>query len=159
MKYPSLQKVNLIVIDGRSSDTALKVFINGALLALARGFDGHILVATSSSQSEMKYEQLGEQAGLDFFFHSQFVEDSESFLALCDGAMMVAMPSPWPTQPEELAQLRMMNKSVALSKQVSGQTPPWQGAVFFNAKKINALVISSLLTGDFSSTVLDALDT
>jgi hypothetical protein len=121
MKYPSLQKVNLIVVDGRKSNSALRKFLNGALVALANRFDGHVLVLASSGELEKTYEAMGENAQQDMFFHAEAVEDSSEFINRCEMASLIVMISPWSTQESELIQLRE-SKPIFLSKAVSEST-------------------------------------
>jgi hypothetical protein len=147
MKYPSLQQVNLIVIDGRKFNDAVRVSLTGALLALAEKFDGHVLVVASSDETANKYELLGENAGLDFFFHGESVRDSEDFLERCAGARMVVMFSSWPTQRDELLRLRKVSKTIVLSDEVAKTTDVWPEVKILKAKELNAFKVSELITG------------
>jgi hypothetical protein len=145
MKYPSLQKVNPVVIDGRSFDHVVRVFLTGALLALANHFDGHVLVIASSDRMASKFEAMGEQAGLDFFFHAESVRNSAEFLELCAGAGELVMLSSWPTQRDELTRLRPMKKRLLLSEEVARTCMISQEAIIVKAKELNAVSVMALI--------------
>jgi len=145
MKYPSLQTVNPIVIDGRSFDHVVRVFLTGALLALANRFDGHVLVVASSERMASKFEDMGEQAGLDFFFHAESVRNSAEFLELCAGAGELVMLSSWPTQRAELTSLQPMKKRLVLSDKVARTCMISQEAIILKAKEMNAVSVMALL--------------
>jgi hypothetical protein len=119
MKYSSLRTVNLTVIDGRNYNVLVRTFFTGALLALANRFDGHILVVASSNQDSDQFELFGEEAGVGFFFHGEVAHKSSEFLELSAGASRIFMLSPWPTQAEEMASLRMSGKELILSSEVA----------------------------------------
>ncbi len=118
MKYPSLQSTNLIVIDGRNSDDVLHLFINGALAFLADYNDGHVLVIGSTNSQEKWYEEIGEDAGQDFFFHAETIRTSEDFLARCAIAKVVMIPSPWATHSDELTAIQRMSVPTIVTDQV-----------------------------------------
>jgi len=118
MKYPSLQSTNLIVIDGRNSDDVLHLFVQGALAFLADHNDGHFLVIVSTNHQEKWYEQIGEDAGQDFFFHAETIRTSEDFLSRCAIAKVIVLPSPRTAHSDELTAIEKLKIPTIVTDQV-----------------------------------------
>jgi len=136
MRYPSLKSVNLVVLDGRSGDSRLPVYMSGCLLALANRFNGHVLVLCSTKTQVDEAETLGEELGLDFFFHGDQVSSADEFLAYCESAQKIIKPDPKFDKDSELRYLREMGKLVIMPQSVADTVEAWPAVIVLSDEEI-----------------------
>lgn len=136
MRYPSLKSVNLVVLDGRGRNSQLPVYMSGCLLALANRFDGHVLVLCSTKTEADEAETLGEEVGLDFFFHGDQVSSTNEFLAYCESAQKIIKPDSEFNQDNELKHLRDMGKRVIMPESVANTVEAWPEMVVLRDEEI-----------------------
>lgn len=105
MKYPSLINTALTVVDARNPDGVPMQYLDACLAALREPIDSHFLIACSSTEKEQYYEEIGELAGQDFFFHAETVLDSDMFISRCSHAKTVVLPARYKTHYKELETL------------------------------------------------------
>jgi hypothetical protein len=136
MKYPSLKSVNLVVVDGRFEDANLPIYMSGCLLALANRFDGHVLILCSTTDQVEQVESLGEELGLDFFFHGDQASDSVEFLNYCENAQMIIEPSREINNDREWKHLHRLGKTVLLPQSVASTVEIWPEVIVLNDEEI-----------------------
>jgi hypothetical protein len=145
VKYPSLKSVNLIVLDGRSEDPHLPVYISGCLLALANRYDGHVLVFCSTKSQVDEVESLGEELGLDFFFHGDQASSSIEFLDYCESAQKVIEPNQKFDKNRELRCLREMNKRVIMPLSVASTVEIWSEVIVLKDEEVTPSRIMEII--------------
>jgi len=146
MRYPSLKEVNLVVVDGRSTtNDSLQIYLAGCLLAIAHRFDGHILIAASTTARMNEYESLGEDVGLDFFFHSELVANSSEFLDLCTTSQLVIEPTQSPNWEFEFTYLRDLKKRVLVPTSLANTVAPWANLITLEDNALSPTAIMKLI--------------